>query len=420
MKRIISLCLALVMVLPLCACGGSSGGGWEVTQRPDEFGEVTANSPTMVSTSVEGEYSSKEVSSGDLVVNISFQKKENIPLYFVEFELLEDGTINAVYEEIIMQKDVPVLKTKVGETVTEYYLDAASPNTNVYLSLLASPVDFNEKDYFGGNTLFRELYNGSDIQCIIYFYSSGKQYNFTIKSENFAEICSGTDFALGPVNVDEHTELLKAEDVALSSELNIAEAIEIIVRDDSARIGAAELCIIQNMSNYEVLSGTDIEDALNGLNITVYGPRHNPPTVAELNGVMYYKPYNCSPYNWHYWEYDLNSHTRTTLNVIELNAAERVFKGKDGTTRNMIILGDTYWTANQADAPRPAYGVEQLLKVTDNIYITTFTTSDSPNTFEYLNLVFKCPDNISHDIASGTSAEEIANYICTELIPEIE
>lgn len=414
MKKLMALILTLAMALSLSGCGGGSSGGWEATQRADDFGDISTSSPIMVSTTVEGEYSSKDTSSGEVVVNVNFQKKEVAPFYFVEFELLEDGERNAVYKAT----DFPVLKTKVGETITEYYLDAAAPNANVYLSLLSSGSDFTEERYFGGNTLFNELYYGSDVQCIIEFYSSGTQYQFTLLSKNFADICDDSGFNPGPTNVDEHTEWLKAADVDLGYELKIKEAIEIIVRDDWELMGAAEQCIIQNLSAYEVLSGTDIENVFNGLNISIFGPLHNPPRVE--NGV--YIPYLCRPDNWHLWMYDSNSQTRTTLSVFEqeyLNTV-RKSKGKDGTTLNLFIEGDIFWTSNQADAPRPAYGVKQLLKVTDNIYITTFTTSDNPNTFEYLNLVFKCPDKISHDIASGTSAEEIANYICTELIPEIE
>ena len=215
MKKASSLFLTLCMVVSLMACGGEGATTnmpafsdatavntskdaetstiselaeeptpaivWYVEKTVDEFGDITADSKTILSANIEGNFSNTATTSSELSGAVHFQHKSSSDHYYLSFDLLEytDSPVTFYSSEQM------TLKAKVGETVFEYFLTGEEPNGSIVLGGLSS---FDHS----ADILFNELYSGEDIRCIIDIESS--QYNFTLQSANFADLSNQEGF----------------------------------------------------------------------------------------------------------------------------------------------------------------------------------------------------------------------------------
>lgn len=400
MKKTLFLLLTLAISLPLCACGGNEG--WEVKQRLDEFGDISESSSVMISTTIEGEYKNVETTSGELVVNINVQQRSSTPHYFFEFELLEDGTRNAVYESIKTASDVPILKTKVGETVSEYYLDAAAPNENLFLSLLDN---LNEHDY-DGNVLFSQLYEKNDIQCIIYLADS--EYHFVIEAANFTKVCEEAEFSAGPLSLADE-----------ASEMSVREALEILLFNDTDHMILAQECLKFNYSNKEALDSDRLEEALSSEYLMVSPAEtyleYMTNRGMEVPATSTFNPHSCRPPEWTLAQY--GSATQTNLGAFEVSSSGRVFSPFESPkTREIIIENGTY----RYDILSLSNIYYQFIEIADGIYLSQAAMPSAEQEYAYVGLMFKCPKNYSSTLSNGSSSDELLTYICDELLPAVK
>lgn len=203
MRNALPLILALVMCLFLCACGVNMAEtsestpesitevppepelitNWDVGQIVDEFGDVVADSNSYITSPISGNFSNTATTDSDLDGYIFLVPDENNLHYSVCFRLFEYE--NHIVTYLPSDEENIILKTKVGDTITEYQLTGSSPNGDLILSN-------RDLEYYGADTFFETLYNGDDIRCIIYIGTS--QYNFTVESSNFAIFCDEHGF----------------------------------------------------------------------------------------------------------------------------------------------------------------------------------------------------------------------------------
>lgn len=194
-----SIALSLAFLL-LCSCGApattsssanstagavpsETTGKWTVAMSTDDFGDVTEDSDVVLATSVSGDFSNTATPSSDLIANVFFRRNPNNEHYLMEFQLLEYNSTPATY----LTGTPIVLKTKINDTVTEIQLTGTAPNGDLFAGM-------GESDY-NGDVFFNDLYAGEDIRCIVSIDSS--DYNFTIESDNFKDICTQNDFEPG-------------------------------------------------------------------------------------------------------------------------------------------------------------------------------------------------------------------------------
>lgn len=203
MRKALPLILALVICLSLCACGESTAEipestaepitealpapelitNWGVGQIVDEFGDVVADSIGYITSPISGNFSNTATMDSDLAGYIFLVPDEKNLHYSVWFRLFEYENHLVTY--LPSDEENIILKTKVGDTITEYQLTGSSPNGDLILSN-------RDLEYYGADTFFETLYNGDDIRCIIYIGTS--QYNFTVESSNFAIFCDEHGF----------------------------------------------------------------------------------------------------------------------------------------------------------------------------------------------------------------------------------
>ena len=201
MKKALSLLLALVMCLSLCACGGSNSSNevptTEATQPPtteatepstteatepvveestswvldyyvDEFGDKT-DTPH-IKCVIEGDFSNTATASSDLTVVVFYDFKSEFPF---SFRLLEYGDHKATY----LSGDEITFKMKIDDKVTTTELVGLAPNGD----MVFSPNDFTQGDLL--HTLLPK--DAQDVRCIITIGNS--KYNFTIPSAGFRD-----------------------------------------------------------------------------------------------------------------------------------------------------------------------------------------------------------------------------------------
>lgn len=202
MKRLIALLLAAVLALSLAACGGETGESpnsgnetstgettapvdttepqeeptvktnWEVVNQVDEFGDVIENGDTLLATTISGEFSNTATNSSELSGVAGF-----IPYgdeYILSLDLDEYGNSPVTYSDSDLRDGI-ILKTKIGDTISEYELYGTAPTGNLMLMEDA-------------RLFFTDFYdNSEDARCIINIGSS--EYNFTIEYGNFASAC---------------------------------------------------------------------------------------------------------------------------------------------------------------------------------------------------------------------------------------
>lgn len=436
MKRVLSLCLALMMTLSLCACGGGGGssGRWEATQRPDEFGDISENSPAIISSTVEGTYSGLETTSGDLIVNIKFQPISLKPLYVAEFELLEEGERKAVYS------NNPVLKCKIGDTISSYDLVGAPPNENLYLSLVE---EMDDSD-FDGNVLFCALYSGTDVPCIISMGSA--EYHFTLKSSNFEKACDDAGFVVGPVSFADE-----------AKSMTVRAAVEAFVTDDVENLRLAQERILLYVAENAPATTEELISMVNGVFLQIHdtesiaelygGVGVNIPDVVSFNPNMY-----CTP-NWWVGRYTSNTECvmGTYMSPFQINDTfvwgkiknydeesinelwsiidplttmlePRKFDAYENSEPENISIEDNMIIQKPDEYFSDYTFYDQLIKITDDIYIVNHSETKYGNDpdFYYYGLWIRCPKNYESILIDGTSPDELVNYICTQLLPEIE
>ncbi|MBR3752544.1 MAG: hypothetical protein IKK50_05370 [Ruminiclostridium sp.] len=181
MKRVLSLCLALMMTLSLCACGGGESasdaqeetmdGLWEAIYETDEFGDVAENAEIVLRSPIVGDFSNTATNSSELGGYVFIDAFPGADHYYVVFRLQEYGDMPITYTS--SEAEEIVLKTKVGDKISEYSLLGVAPNSDLVLGT---------DNVTDGDEVYASLCNGNDVRCIITIGSS--QYNFTIYSSN--------------------------------------------------------------------------------------------------------------------------------------------------------------------------------------------------------------------------------------------
>ena len=183
MKKILELLLTVILCLTLCACDESSNDIWSIKQTVDEFGDVTKDSVSVISGSVNGKFSNTATPESDLTVAVHFARKAQYNHYIVGFDLKEYNSTNATF----LSSDQKLFKIKLNEEIITMNLSGDAPNGTLYLGT---------EDYgWSGDLVFNELLNGNDVRCIITIGSS--EYNFMLESSNFASLCEENGYVAG-------------------------------------------------------------------------------------------------------------------------------------------------------------------------------------------------------------------------------
>lgn len=275
MRKWIALLLAVVMVLSLCACGGTDEAsevvqsanenesvsvaeieeeaavqepaleenpepvvepvvmsGWTVEQTVDEFGDITEDSANVMRTAICGDFSNTATSSSELAGYIFIRANERKTHYSVVIRLLEYGDTPATY--LSSDAENLILKTKVGDTISEYQLTGTSPNGDLLLGI--------EEYNYAGDEFFRTLYEGNDIRCIIYIGNS--QYNFTVECGNFTTLCDESGFGLPTLG------------------LATIEAVEAMLND--VNVSNATTYFAEHREEFELMDEAKMNEILNG------------------------------------------------------------------------------------------------------------------------------------------------------------
>ena len=217
MKKAISLLLALVMCLSLCACGGGNDApetteplseatqvptteantepetsipvevvpsldtSWVLDYYVDEFGDKT-DTPHIMCV-IEGDFSNTATMSSDLTVVVFYDFKSEFPF---SFRLLEYGDHKATY----LSDDEITLKMKVDGEVTTSGAFGLTPDevrtADLYGLVTNGDLVFTSEDFTVGDLLHTLLAKDApDVRCIITIGDS--KYNFTIPSAGFSD-----------------------------------------------------------------------------------------------------------------------------------------------------------------------------------------------------------------------------------------
>lgn len=258
MKKAISLILALVLCLSLCACGGGNDTpetteaptspvvekhGWEYAKIVDEFGDEVADSnQSAIITSISGDFSNTATNSSELGGSVYVLKSVGAAAtdWSVYFRLLEYGNNPITYYE----KDELTLKIKVDDNIEEYALTGVAPNGDLRLG----------EDEIGNNPVYNYLYDGKDVRCVIYIGNS--KYNFTIESDGFVDAC----VAAGYVS----QEKAEIDSMDMDSIENIIDSF--YLRADSTERNET---LAQNLDSFQLLTADEISSLLDGYWITV-------------------------------------------------------------------------------------------------------------------------------------------------------
>lgn len=196
MKKMLSLMLAALMMFSFAACNGRSGNGeqnaektetpketennaqetapagkWRTAKTTDEFGDVTADSSTVVTSEFSGSFSNTATTGSELTVKVTamMEEKDEHP-YFI-FTLCEYNNAPATYTS----SDEIKLSTKIDDTIFDFpEVISFPPNGNLWV-------------YDTWETTYNALYEGRDVRCI--FYVGSSTYNFTLIGDNFSQMC---------------------------------------------------------------------------------------------------------------------------------------------------------------------------------------------------------------------------------------
>jgi hypothetical protein len=244
-KAMLGIMCSLIMSMAVSAYGESntpqetdstSQGAWVLAKEVDEFGDTIEDSDNIVIESyAEGDFSNTATAKSDLLVEIGDTLVNGNHVFY--FTLYEYAKTPATYSE----NSEKTLKIKVGDTITGYSLDGIAPNGHLFLGATNSD----------GNELFSYLYAGYDVRCIIYIDSS--QYNFTISSNGFQEVC-----AKAQEKFDAVEEKNRIKDV--SSVINNILTSE----DGAAKLVEAYEYLESSREEYALMSDEDIKNEING------------------------------------------------------------------------------------------------------------------------------------------------------------
>lgn len=339
MRKVWSIILISLIVLSLTSCGESESkndGKWYFSQIVDEFGDVVKDGEKSLCVNFSGDFSNTATTKDNLTGSFSFRK--NNAHYIAEISLLEYGNTPITYNT----NDKICIKTKIVDNTSEYLLTGESPKGNLFLG--ANPHDYS------ADIVFNELYNGSDIRCIIYIGSS--QYNFTLTSKNFSKICKEEKFELA------------------SAEMTVDEAIAILLSDDLSLVDAAGDCLDEKYENFEILTNEELNKYLNGTFIEIStGGRYG---IELSNGKTI--PY-CSMEIFKY----------TPTQHIQEGEFKRETWGRYYQKTITPHIFDFYIENNAVINKEQGYSFEYR-KITDDIFLQGFKGKDD-NKFHGYNLV---------------------------------
>ena len=212
MKKAISLLLALVLCLSLCACGGGNDTpetteaptavpqsttepettvpeeteplvdtSWVLDYYVDDFGDKT-DTP-YIKCVIEGDFSNTATMSSDLTVVVFYDFKSDFPF---SFRLIEYGNHKTTYQS----RDEITIKMKVDGEYTSNTSFGIVPDEvrTTELNGLAPNGDlsFKQNDFTVGDLLHTLLAKDApNVRCIITIGNS--KYNFTIPSAGFSD-----------------------------------------------------------------------------------------------------------------------------------------------------------------------------------------------------------------------------------------
>lgn len=269
MKRISAIIISAVMALSVCACGGGAktvetttaavetttaeesttaeeatateaaampkSTSWFEATEVDEFGDAVVNSENIyIKNITTGDFSNTATASSDLGVEIVLTPRKTKVFMFT---LSEYENKPATYTN---SSNIS-LKVKIGNDITDYKLKGTAPNGPL---ILGYDNDDSEK-------IFNALYYGQDVRCIIYIDNS--QYNFTIPSEGFEEICKKEQEKIEAIN-----EKNRVKDIASVVNTILTEP------DGSTKLGEAYQYLSDNREDYQLMADEDIKAEIDG------------------------------------------------------------------------------------------------------------------------------------------------------------
>ena len=269
-KRFVLVLISLLVVQLLCSCGSSGEESsstaaeqtteatvettqeateestaetideadlsvWMLANVVDEFGDTVEDNEDIIFKSLSiGDFSNTATSSSSLTVEIVDMVLMN---NVFSFKLLEYDKTPATYTNSSSLS----MKVKIGDEISEYSLIGTPPNSSLVLGV-------NNND---GNDLFNALYSGNDVRCIINIDSS--QYNFTIYSNGFKELCEEAQEKLDIIN-----EKNRVKDIA-----SVVNKI-LTSEDGSAKLSEVFEYLTDNRNDYSIMSDEDIKREIDG------------------------------------------------------------------------------------------------------------------------------------------------------------
>lgn len=179
MKKIINILFIGLMIVGLSGCNLFSKNDfndsdslqssmWSSIYETDDFGDIKYDSEIYISGSTIGQYSDSSSSGGEFTCDILMYYNNVADNYAIQFKILKNGKIAPTFSE----DDELYIKTKIGKEQKEFKL--------LGLSLLG-------KDDLGGDYIYKNLYLGNDVECIIYIRD--EKYKMTLEGNGFEEAC---------------------------------------------------------------------------------------------------------------------------------------------------------------------------------------------------------------------------------------
>lgn len=187
------LCMMLVTIV-MGTSAMAENGTWYLSHTVDEFGDESGN--PVIQSEITGTFSNTATAESELKVMAYIVSDDTGTIvgegkYALAFRLLEYGDHVATY----LSSDSKILKTKIGDTVTEYDLSGGAPNGDLYVDVNASVSSLKTKEdienfLYGktsnyGEEIAKQLVDGNDIKCVINIGSS--KYNFVLEAGNIKD-----------------------------------------------------------------------------------------------------------------------------------------------------------------------------------------------------------------------------------------
>lgn len=187
------LCMMLVTIV-MGTSAMAENGTWYLSHTVDEFGDESGN--PVIQSEITGTFSNTATAESELKVMAYIVSDDTGTIvgegkYALAFRLFEYGDHVATY----LSSDSKILKTKIGDTVTEYDLSGSAPNGDLYVDVNASVSSLKTKEdienfLYGktsnyGEEIAKQLVDGNDIKCVINIGSS--KYNFVLEAGNIKD-----------------------------------------------------------------------------------------------------------------------------------------------------------------------------------------------------------------------------------------